>query len=135
MPESAPGPCPCGRLDAHSKPLPYAQCCGRFIDADLAAPDAESLMRSRYTAHVRGAAHYLRETWHSSTRPADASPTPGAHWLGLQVRTHRLVDESHAQVEFVARWRVGGQAAMRQHERSRFRYEDGRWFYLDGDML
>jgi SEC-C motif-containing protein len=29
---------------------------------------------------------------------------------------------------------VGGKA-VRQHERSRFVREDGRWFYVDGDAL
>ena len=41
---------------------------------------------------------------------------------------------SEIVVEFVARFRVGGKA-VRQHERSRFVREDGRWFYVDGDEL
>ncbi|MBS0554808.1 MAG: hypothetical protein JSS47_20145, partial [Proteobacteria bacterium] len=35
--------------------------------------------------------------------------------------------------EFVARFRVGGRA-QRLHETSRFVREDGRWYYVDGDI-
>ena len=47
--------CPCGRIDTKKRPATYADCCGRFVDHfDAApAPDAEHLMRSRYSAFVR----------------------------------------------------------------------------------
>jgi SEC-C motif-containing protein len=54
-------------------------------------------------------------------------------WLGLEVRAHRETDASHAEVEFVARSRRAGRA-QRLHERSRFVREDGRWYYVDGDL-
>ena len=55
--------CPCGRLDARRRPLNWAACCGRYIDhfSDTPAPDAESLMRSRYSAFVCERAEYLLE--------------------------------------------------------------------------
>ena len=40
----------------------------------------------------------------------------------------------HAEVEFVARYRVNGRAG-RLHERSRFVREANRWYYVDGDAL
>ena len=143
---SNPEPCPCGR---EAQPAgvrkglhrAYTDCCGRYIDhwADAPAPDAESLMRSRYTAFVRGRADYLQATWHASTRPAALDLDPGARWLGLDVRAHRATGPESAEVEFVARYRVGGRA-VRLHERSRFvREEDdtaqNRWYYIDGDLL
>ena len=91
-------------------------------------------MRSRYTAFVLGNEAYLLATWHPSTRPAHAVGEP-VKWLGLEVKSHRQVDDDHAEVEFVARMRAGGGPAGRLHERSRFLREDGRWFYVDGDML
>jgi SEC-C motif-containing protein len=126
-PESA---CPCG------KPLQLAQCCGRYVGdfAGMPAPDAESLMRSRYTAFVLMDRDYLLATWHPQTRPADLALDPGAKWLGLDVRSRKRVDATHAEVEFVARCREPGGKAVRIHERSRFVQENGRWFYLDGDM-
>ncbi|WP_239024419.1 YchJ family protein [Ramlibacter humi] len=113
-------------------PLAFAQCCGRFL-AGEPAPDAESLMRSRYTAFVRGDEAYLRDTWHASTRPADVRAGDGTRWLGLEVRDHRVIDTGHAEVEFVARYRGAGGKGGRLHERSRFVREGGRWFYVDGD--
>lgn len=132
MKKGAPAECPCGRTDGRGRPLAYAQCCGRWIDADAAAPDAESLMRSRYTAFVRGDESYLLATWHSSTRPAQLQLEAGVKWLGLQVRSHQVLDPTRATVEFVARSRLHG-AAHRLHETSRFvKAADGRWYYLDG---
>jgi SEC-C motif-containing protein len=128
------GPCACGRQVGKGA-LPYAQCCGRYLDNfDTApAPDAESLMRSRYTAFVLERADYLLATWHTSHRPAAIEFDPGVKWLGLEVRSHRQVDDTHAEVEFVARQKSPGGPAVRLHERSRFVREAGRWFYVDGD--
>lgn len=131
--------CPCGRLQGSggkAKPLAYADCCGRFLDHwdTQPAPDAECLMRSRYTAFVQGRADYLLATWHPSHRPASLDFDAAAQWLGLEVRGHWVKDVDHAEVEFVARHRLGGRA-VRLHERSRFVREGGRWYYVDGDML
>ena len=126
--------CPCGRRDSSDKPLALAACCAPYLDDvdHTPAPDAESLMRSRYCAFVLHRAAYLLATWHASTRPAEVTPDDGTQWLGLEVRRHSEVDADHAQVEFVARYRVAGRGA-RIHELSRFVREAGRWYYLDGD--
>ncbi|MBI5790734.1 MAG: SEC-C domain-containing protein [Rhodocyclales bacterium] len=119
-----PDPCPCGR------PLPYAACCGRY-HSGVPAPDAESLMRSRYSAYVRGLEGYLLATWHATTRPSalDLAAEPAPKWLGLEVRAQTESGDA-ATVDFVARFRVGGRG-QRLHEVSRFVREDGRWYYLD----
>jgi SEC-C motif domain protein len=128
--------CPCGRAGAKGRPLPYDACCGRYLEHfdSVPAPDAESLMRSRYTAFVRREAAYLLATWHESTRVAQVEFDPAAKWLGREVRSQRLLDAWHAEVEFVARHRSAGRG-VRLHERSRFVREGGRWFYVDGDPL
>ena len=132
--------CPCGKLDGGRRPLAYAHCCGRWLDdfAGAPAPDAESLMRSRYTAFVLERANYLLATWHISRRPLTIEFDTGVKWLGLEVRQHRVLDETHAEVEFVARQKSPGTAAVRLHERSRFVKEGvspGRWYYVAGDLL
>jgi SEC-C motif-containing protein len=127
---STPDPCPCGR------PAAYADCCGRWHAGPqhLRAPDAEALMRSRYSAFVRQLAGYLQDTWHPSTRPAEPPGfEPGLRWLGLDVKHHQRIDDDHAVVEFVARSKLGGRA-HRLHETSRFVRENGRWFYAGGDV-
>ncbi len=124
--------CPCGARPT----LPCADCCGRYHAGPLhlLAPTAEALMRSRYSAYVRGLTDYLSATWHTSTRPAviEANP-PGLAWLGLEVWRHTVQDAEHASVEFVARSKLGGRA-QRLHETSRFVREHGRWYYVDGKM-
>lgn len=122
--------CPCG------SGAMYGSCCERWHQGERRwqAPDAEALMRSRYSAFVLDRRDYLLATWHPSTRPAALDPNePGLRWLGLTVRAHRVVDAHHAEVEFVARSKWGGRA-HRLHERSRFvREADGRWYYVDGE--
>jgi SEC-C motif-containing protein len=134
--------CPCGRCAAAKGkllPLAYAQCCGRFVEHwATPEPDAEHLMRSRYSAFVLERADYLLATWHASTRPAALDFEPGARWLGLEVKQHASGPAPHeAIVRFVARYRVGGQA-VRLAETSRFVCEvahgTGRWFYVDGEQ-
>lgn len=130
MPPTPP-PCPCGSA------LALPACCGLYHAGaqHLQAPDAAALMRSRYSAYVLGLTGYLNDTWHARTRPASIEPDPpGLKWLGLEVRRHAPADADHATVEFVARSRLGGRA-HRLHETSRFVREDGRWYYVDGDLL
>jgi SEC-C motif-containing protein len=128
-------PCPCGRTDLRARPLAYCACCGRYLEhlVDAPVPDAESLMRSRYSAFVREDAAWLLATWHASTRPAQLDFERGARWLGLEVRRHRLIDADHAEVEFVARYRIAGRA-VRMRESSRFVREGGHWFYVEGEQ-
>ena len=121
-------PCPCGTGRA------YQLCCGR-CHAGEPATDAEALMRSRYSAYVVGDAAYLLATWHASTRPQELSladaPGQRTQWLGLAVKQQRRTGDDSAEVEFVARYRIGGGSAVRMAEHSRFVREDGRWYYLD----
>lgn len=98
------------------------------------ASDAETLMRSRYSAYVRGLEDYLLATWHPTTRPESIAFDPATRWLGLQVRNTDVTGPDTAEVEFVARYKVGGASAVRMRERSRFVQEAGRWWYVDGDL-
>jgi SEC-C motif-containing protein len=92
-------------------------------------------MRSRYSAFVLSNEPYLLATWHPSTRP-DAIPfSKNQKWLGLRIIETRFTGENSAEVEFIARSRVSNASAVRHHERSRFVHEDGRWLYVDGDLL
>jgi SEC-C motif-containing protein len=119
--------CPCG-FDR-----PYASCCGRYHQG-AAAPDAEALMRSRYSAYVLGLSDYIRATWAPERCPEDLDARPeGLKWLGLQIKRHEARDADHAVVEFVARSKLNGRA-HRLHEVSRFERREGRWLYVDGDV-
>jgi SEC-C motif-containing protein len=121
--------CPCGNTKS------YTACCARFLEGREPAHTAEALMRSRYTAYTQQREDYLLETWHSSTRPSTLGLGEDVQtkWLGLEVKRHEQQDAEHAIVEFVARYKVNGRA-QRLHEVSRFAREEGRWFYVDGDV-
>lgn len=118
--------CPCGsgrRLD---------DCCGHY-HRGAAAPTAEALMRSRYSAYVLKNSPYLRESGHSSTRPTDLDiSNDDTRWQQLVIINVQQGGEGDSEgvVEFVAVYQ-GGQL----HERSRFVQEKGCWRYLDGEQL
>ena len=124
--------CPCARM-TNKKPLLFNDCCGRYLDhfETTPAPDAESLMRSRYCAFVLERAAYLCATWSLEHRPEQLDFDASVKWLGLEVKACRTLDAEHAEVEFIARNRLNGRAT-RLHEVSRFVREQGRWFYIDG---
>jgi len=91
-------------------------------------------MRSRYCAYVRGLEAYLLDTWHSATRPKDSLAFDARlRWLGLEVRRHVATAGNEAEVEFIARSKLGGRA-HRLHETSRFVREGDRWYYVDGEI-
>ena len=120
--------CPC------ESGKPYTNCCEPY-HLGFAAPNAKSLMRSRYTAFVLGLEAYLLATWHPNTRPATlnlAEELP-TKWLGLQIKRAENITETSAIVEFVARYKIAGKAT-RLHETSQFERIDGRWYYLTGDF-
>jgi SEC-C motif-containing protein len=121
--------CPCG-LSKN-----YIDCCGRYLDGGEIAPTAEALMRSRYTAYTLLRENYLRLTWHASTVPVslDLAADGPTKWLALEVMRHEQPLPDQAIVEFVARYKVNGRA-HRLHETSRFKRENDRWFYVDGDI-
>jgi SEC-C motif domain protein len=89
-------------------------------------------MRSRYSAFVLCNEPYLLATWHESTRPRAVEFDPNQKWLGLTIVDSDATDATTAEVEFIARYRVGGGSAARLHERSRFVKEGEFWFYVDG---
>ncbi|MFJ8362595.1 YchJ family protein [Streptomyces sp. NPDC093984] len=117
--------CPCGLPEA------YENCCGRFHAGAAAAPTAEALMRSRYSAFVRRDAEYLLRTWHPRTRPARLDLDARMRWTGLEIlgTTEGSAFHSTGTVTFRASYRGGS-----LHERSRFERVDGAWVYVDGDF-
>ncbi|MET7654370.1 MULTISPECIES: YchJ family metal-binding protein [unclassified Streptomyces] len=126
---AVPADCPCGL------PEPYEACCGRYHAGGeagtVSAPSAEALMRSRYSAFVRGDAGYLLRTWHPRTRPVRLDLDPGTRWTGLEIL--RTADgtafHTTGTVEFRASYRGGA-----LHERSRFERVAGAWVYVDGEF-
>lgn len=96
---------------------------------------AEELMRSRFEAFKRADAAWLERTWHPSTRPETLDLSDNPRWRGLQIvdRVAGGVGDTDGVVEFRATYIENGELGV-LHERSRFVREDGRWFYLDGEL-
>ncbi|HSI43437.1 MAG TPA: YchJ family metal-binding protein [Methylotenera sp.] len=117
--------CPCGS-DKH-----YKACCGIYHTGE-AAPTAEALMRSRYTAYVLKLEDYLLQTWHADTRPAalNLNVDSAIKWIDLQIN-HTETFESTATVDFTARYKISGKA-KKMREVSQFLLVESRWFYLTG---
>ena len=121
-------PCPC------ESGKRYSACCEPLHNG-LAAPTAEALMRSRYTAFVLMLEGYLLKTWHPDSRPTalNLAEDPPTKWLGLQIKRTETTGENTAIVEFIARYKLAGKAT-RLHETSLFERIDGRWYYLSGSF-
>jgi SEC-C motif domain protein len=126
-------PCPCGAGPA------YAACCGPFL-AGAPAPTALALMRSRYTAYVRGEIDYVVATHAPATRadvdvPAATAWSRDTAWGGLEILATSAGGEKdeHGIVEFVVRGVTNG-TPFAQRERSKFSRFDGRWCYVDGEI-
>jgi SEC-C motif-containing protein len=119
---------------------PYSSCCAPYIEGEAIAPSAEALMRSRYSAYVEHAIDYLGETLHPEhradwDRDATRRWSEGAEWLGLQVVSTEAgqLGDTEGWVEFIADFKDQGKA-QHHHERSRFLIQDGRWYYVDGEV-
>ena len=116
-----PDRCPCGL------PSSFDACCGRFLRGEAAAPTAELLMRSRYSAFAVGDADHLLATWDPRTRPRRVELDPADRWTRLEVLggTGGGLFDSTGAVAFRAHHRDGVVA-----EDSAFRRDEGRWVYV-----
>ena len=123
--------CPCG------SGREFETCCGPIIGGE-AAPTAEALMRSRYTAYVKGAVEHIDNS-HAPEARDDFNKSEAEEmarsvkWLGLEIRqtTGGGPDDQEGTVEFVASFRQGNERQA-HHELATFRKHEGRWAYVDG---
>lgn len=125
--------CPCGSRQE------YSACCEPYHRGE-AAPTAEKLMRSRYSAFEKGEMAYLEETLTPESRQDyDAAETEtwakSAIWKKLEIGKTEAGQEGDdtGVVEFKAYFKINGQQQV-HHEISRFTKQDGRWYYVDGEM-
>jgi SEC-C motif-containing protein len=128
--------CPCGTG------LELEACCGSIISGARAAPTAEALMRSRYTAYALKNAEYVVQSHDPEQRDdTDLDATRDwaerTTWLGLEVLDTEAggPDDDEGVVEFVARFADAQGREHRHHERSTFVRRDGRWYFQDGKMV
>lgn len=110
----------------------FQDCCEPYIKGIKNAPNAEALMRSRYSAFATGAADYLVNTTHISKRKlhnkSDILTWSQANkWLKLEVLT-----STENTVTFKAYFLDENLKAQVHYEHPNFKIENGKWFYVDG---
>lgn len=118
--------CPCGSA------LQYENCCQPYHLKTKTAPTAEALMRSRYSAFVLADGDYLFETTHPSKRKGNSKDAylqsaKNTKWLKLEI-----VNAKYDTVEFKAFYLNKKFQTEVLHEKSNFKLEDGKWYYVDG---
>jgi SEC-C motif domain protein len=117
--------CPCG------SGRNYGQCCEPIIAGTTPAPDAEALMRSRYTAHVVNDTVYLDRTYlPTSKQTSTEKHAPAAtKWVKLEIHQHDAnVRSGVSHVDFSAHFTEEGKAVV-MHEKSEFEKIDGAWIF------
>ncbi|WP_275527278.1 YchJ family protein [Herbidospora mongoliensis] len=117
--------CPCGSGKG------YRECCGRFHAGETAAPTAEALMRSRFSAYAKGDTAYLLQTWAAATRPQRLDLDRKTRWTELEIveTTGGSAIHTEGTVRFRAHYAERGQAGVME-EHSTFARENGRWVYV-----
>jgi SEC-C motif-containing protein len=118
----------------------FDDCCGPILDGSTKADTAEALMRSRYSAHVKGNYDHIANT-HAAEASADYNKSAaqaqftGVEWKGLDITetTDGGPDDDTGTVTFTARFMENGELHAHR-ERSDFRRENGEWLYVDGKI-
>ena len=113
--------------------IPFQDCCEPYIKGITNATTAEKLMRSRYSAFATDSADYLVNTTHISKRrfhnKKDILAWSQANkWLKLEV-----LASTETTVTFKAYYLDENLKAQVHYEHSTFKFENNRWFYVDGE--
>lgn len=110
--------------------LKYEEHCGKFIKGSEIPKTPLELMKSRYSAFVAEEYQYIFDTYYPNTRNFTVEDLKdsnrSSHWAGLEILDF---NEKEATVTFIAKYRENG-FIYEHKEKSKFIFEDGRWFYF-----
>jgi len=120
--------CPCGST------LLFNACCQLYITHKQFPQTAEQLMRSRFSAYATKDGQYIFETYGSAQQQKQSVADIQAwaeecFWIALII--HQSEED---KVDFSAYYIVDN-TLCELREKSNFRMEQGRWRYIDGDIL
>lgn len=125
--------CPC------TSKLTFDKCCEPYLTGKKTAETPEKLMRSRFSAYATRKVDYLLATTSEEERAKlDAEELAGycrtVSCISLKViRTEQGGPQDETgTVLFHASLQINGKR-MLHRELSRFKREEGRWVYVDGD--
>ena len=128
--------CPCG------SGRPLDECCGPYLEGKAWPDDADTMVRSRFSAYCLGKFDLLVETTHPAYREDLTAQmleeqTRDVHWLRLDMgpcekdQPEGENGELFDTAEFYAYYELEG--SVRQiGERSFFQRKDGKLYYVDG---
>ena len=126
-------PCPC------TSKRTYDACCEPFLTGKKLPATPEQLMRSRFTAYALRKPDYLIETTAEEKRgeldrDELARYCAAVSCISLKVLSTEkgAPQDDTGIVLFHASLQINGKR-MLHREKSTFRREAGRWFYLDGE--
>lgn len=110
----------------------FESCCKPYLEGTQHAPTAEALMRSRYTAYVLHKVDYLMKTTHPSKRNFHSREETlrwavSNQWIELEI-----LNATQDTVEFKAYFIGPTLKKQIHHEKSTFKFNNDRWFYVDG---
>lgn len=113
----------------------FEDCCEPIIKDSEKATTAEALMRSRYSAYASHQADYLVATTHISQRKHYPKTeilnwATTNKWLKLEI-----VKTTENTVEFKAYFSDNTLQNHIHHELSTFTFENGSWFYVNGQFF
>lgn len=111
----------------------FDSCCGEIIKGKREASSPEQLMRSRYSAYVKGDGRYLvlsaiKENQYQDDASLIEEFSFSVKWLQLKIMTVK-----DTTVEFKAYYKDANGVQV-LHEKSNFFLEDGVWKYVDGEL-
>lgn len=109
----------------------FEDCCKVYISGEKNAPNAQALMRSRYSAYVIHDMTYIQKTMmgpaleNFNEHQQDHNPC----FIKLEI-----IQSSTYQVEFKAYY-IQNQRVGVLHELSDFELQDHAWFYTQGQLF
>ncbi|MFN5982727.1 MAG: YchJ family protein [Fluviicola sp.] len=111
----------------------FSACCGKFIDNREIPSTPEELMRSRYSAYKVKNIDYLVATTHPDYRKYYSRKSI-SNWANsvefMKLTIHESI-ENH--VKFSAFFKDERGNLQEHREDSLFKFEDGNWYYLEGE--
>jgi SEC-C motif-containing protein len=132
--------CPC-RARADEK-LEFAACCGPYLARTAQPPTAEALMRSRYSAFVKGDIDYLFDTLAAKeqkdfSREATSDWSKKSEWLGLDILATEKGQpgDDVGTVSFVAHFARDGKTLAHREKSTFHREGEGQWRFAGEEAL
>ncbi len=110
----------------------FENCCQKFILKKENLSTCEELMRSRYSAYKLKNIDYLIETTLPSFRK-HYSRKSILNWAeSVEFIRLEIIESSENEVKFCANYLNEFKQLNEHKEHSRFKFENEKWYYLDG---